>query len=69
MAQPGNDNQKSGVVAAGPDNTFDGVYAGGDNFTPLSMATEEDGDEADRGQSADAGKWGKWLFSDKPGID
>lgn len=61
MAQPGNDNQKSGIVSDYPDNTHPGVYTDGDNFTPLSFATKEDGDEADRGQSADAGKWGRWL--------
>lgn len=50
MAQPGNDNQKQGVVSAGPSNVLEGVQAGGDNFTPLSLATKEDGvDDRDVG--------------------
>lgn len=66
MAQPGNDNQKSGVSPDGPSNVFDGVVSGGDNFTPLGMGTRADGTPMDRGQTEHTGKW---LYEDKPGID
>lgn len=74
MAQAGNDNQKSGVVSDYPDNVLAGVQTGGDNFTPLSFATKEDGkDDRDvRGPNRDQrfipGRTG-WLYPDKPGIE
>jgi len=45
MAQAGNDNQKDGVVSNYPDNVHQGLYTGGTNATPLSMATSEDNDD------------------------
>lgn len=74
MAQPGNDNQKPGVVSDYPDNVLDGVQTGGDNFKPLSMATDEDGvDDRDvggpnRDERFIPGRTG-WLYPEKPGID
>ena len=66
MAQPGNDNQKTGVSTDGPSNVMQGVQSGGDNFTATSMATRADGDPMDRGQTAYSTKW---LYPDKPGIE
>lgn len=73
MAQAGNDNQKSGVVSGYPDNVHAGVYAGGSNHTPLSMATSEDGDDVreggpNRDQRFIPGRTG-WLYPDRPGIE
>jgi hypothetical protein len=73
MAQPGNDNQKSGVVSDYPDNVHQGVVAGGDNYTPLSMATSEDGDDVGEGgpnrdQRFIPGRSG-WVIPEAPGIE
>lgn len=74
MAQPGNDNQKAGIVSTGPSNVLEGVQSGGDNFTPLSMVTKEDGvDDRDvggpnRDQRFIPGRSG-WVIPEKPGID
>jgi hypothetical protein len=73
MAQPGNDNQKVGVVSNYPDNVLDGVQTGGDNHTPLSMATSEDGDDVreggpNRDQRFQDG-FGGWLPGLTPGIE
>lgn len=73
MAQPGNDNQKTGVVSDYPDNVHPGVYTGDDNFTPLSFATKEDGvDDRDvngpnRDQARDPERPNGWVLT--PGIE
>jgi hypothetical protein len=74
MAQQGNDNAKEGLAATHPVwNVHQGVYDGGTNATPLSMATSEDGDDVSEGgpnrdQRVIPGRTG-WLYPDKPGIE
>lgn len=74
MAQQGNDNAKEGLVTNHPVwNVHQGVYAGGDNFTPLSFATKEDGyDDRDvngpnRDQARDPERMNGWVLT--PGLE